>query len=112
MGNDRLAKTASILVLLAAVTLAPGTAFAGGLTHPGKNGIDPSSAYSGAMPAAYPFSGVVGDPTCPGCSYTVPIVSVYQCPAVIVDQLGSRVVYIRSDPAYGLLGGQPYLYHH
>ncbi len=34
MGNERLLKDASILFLLAAVTLAPGSASAGGLTSP------------------------------------------------------------------------------
>ncbi len=112
MGNDRLAKNASILVLLAAVTLTPGTASAEGHECPCKNGNDPSPAYSVAMPAAYPFQGAIVDPAWSTCCYTVPIFAVYQCPAVIAGQPGSQVVYVRSDPAYGLLGGQPYLYHH
>ena len=111
MGIDRVAKNPSILVLLAAVTLAPGTAWAGGPEYPRKTGNDPSAGYSVPMPAAYPFSGNIVDPTCSTCSYTVPIVAVYQCPAVIAAQPGSQVVYLRSDSAYGLLGGQPYLYH-
>jgi len=112
MSNDRLAKNASILVLLVAVTLAPGTASAGGPKHPGKNGNDASAGYSVPMPAAYPFPGGIAQPTCSTCSYTVPILAVYQCPAVLVGQPGSQVVYVRSDSAYGLLGGRPYLYHH
>lgn len=112
MGNDRLAKNASILIVLSAITLAPGTASAGGLKAPGKSGYDPSASYSVSMPAAYPFAGGIGDPTCSECCYTVPIMAVYQCPAVLVDQPGSPVVYLRSDSAYGRLGGRSYLYHH
>jgi len=111
MGNFRLAKNASILVLLAAVTLAPGTASAGGPKHPGKNGNDPSPGYSALMPAAYPFPGIIVDPTYSACCYTFPIKAVYQCPAVLAGQPGSQVGYLRSDPIFGLLGGQPYLYH-
>ncbi len=83
-----------------------------GSKHPGKSGYDPSAGYSVPMPAAYPFAGGIVDPTCSACCYTVPILAVYQCPAVLADQPGSQVVYLRSDPASGLLGGQPYLYHH
>jgi hypothetical protein len=112
MGIDSLAKNASILVLLIAVTLAPGTASAAGPEYLRNNGYIPSAGYSGPMPTAYPFSASVVDPTCSGCYYTFPILAVYQCPATLVDQPGSQVVYLQTDPAYGVLGGQPYLYHH
>ncbi|MGO9469388.1 MAG: hypothetical protein ACLQIB_04035 [Isosphaeraceae bacterium] len=111
MGSERLAKSASILVLLAAVMLAPGTASAGGQNVPGKNGNDPASAYSVPMPEAYPFPGFVVDSTCTGCSYAAPIFAVYQCPAVIAWQPGSQVEWHRTNPMAGLLGGRPYLYH-
>ena len=112
MGNFRLAKNASILALLAAVTLAPGTASAGGPEYPRKNGYNPSVGYSVPMPAADPYAGAVVEPACSGCSYTVPIVAVYMCPASIVGQRGSEVVYLQANRAAGLLGGRPYLYHH
>ncbi len=112
MNNDRLARHASILVLLAAVTMAPGAASAGGPGNPGKNGGDPSPAYSMPMLAEYPPTGVFIDPTCFGCCYAVPIVAVYQCPAVLAGQRGSQVEWHRTDPMAGLLGGQPYLYHY
>ena len=112
MGNDRLAKNASILVLLAAVALAPGTASAGGPEYPGKNGNDPSAGYSVPMPAAYPFPGVIVDPTCSACSYTVPIVAVYQCPAAVAISRVLKSSTSGRTRRFGLLGGQPYLYHH
>ncbi len=111
MGNERLAKNASILVLLAAAMLAPGTASAGGQNPPGKNRNDPAPAYSVPMPAAYPFPGFIVDSSCPGCAYTVPILAVYQCPAVMAGQPGCQVEWHRTDPMAGLLGGRPYLYH-
>jgi hypothetical protein len=94
------------------VMLAPGTASAGGQAHPGAYGNDPARAYSVPMPAAYPFTGVIVDPTCPGCCYAAPILAVYQCPAVMASQPGSQVEWHRTDPMAGLLGGQPYLYHY
>jgi hypothetical protein len=111
MGNDRLAKKASTLVLLGAVMLAPVTASAGGPKHPGKSGNDPTFGIPTPMPAANPFRGVFVNTTCSECCYTVPILAVYQCPAVIAGQPGSQVRYLRPDPRYGLFGGQPYLYH-
>ena len=112
MGDRRLAMIASALVLsLAILALMAGTASAGGHRNHGKNGNDPSAGYSAPMPAAYPFPGVIVEPTYSTCCYTVPIQAVYQCPAVLAGQPGSQVVYLRSDPMYGLLGGQPYLYH-
>jgi hypothetical protein len=111
MGNDRLTKTASTLVLLGAVLLAPGTASAGGPKHPGKSGNHPSVGMPTPMPVANPFPEVIVDATCPACCYTVPIQAVYQCPAVIAGQPGSQVRYLRPDPRYGLFGGQPFLYH-
>jgi hypothetical protein len=112
MGNDRLAKNASILVLAVAVMLAPGTASAGGPNHLGEEGNGPWAGYPAPISLAYPFAGVTVGPTYPACCYTVPILAVYQCPAVLAGQPGSQVVYLRSDPICGLLGGQPYLYHH
>ncbi len=111
MGNERLAKSASILVFLPALLLAPGTASAGGQYPRGNNGNDPAPVYSVPMPAAYPFPGFIVDSTCAGCSYTVPILAVYQCPAVIAGQPGSQVEWHRTDPMAGFLGGRPYLYH-
>lgn len=46
----------------------------------------------------------------PWC-YTFPIQAVYRFPAVIADQPGADVGYIRPNPTPGLLGGRPYLYH-
>jgi hypothetical protein len=113
MGDRRLATIASALVLsLAILALMPSAASAGGHKDDGKHGNDASAGLSAPMSAAYPFPGVIVDPTYSACCYTLPILAVYQCPAVLVDQPGSRVVYLRTDPAYGLLGGQPYLYHH
>jgi hypothetical protein len=111
MGNDRLIKNASILVLLLAVMLASGTASAGEPKQHKENGNNPSAGNPAPMPAAYPYAGVIVDPTFPACCYTVPIVAVYQCPAKLVGQPGSPISYFRSDPRHGLLGGQPYLYH-
>ena len=111
MGNDRLAKNASILVFLAAVTLAPSAASAGWHKDHGKKGNDPWAGYPAPISAVYPFPGVIVDPTCSACCYTFPIQAVYQCPAVLAGQPGSRVEYLQSDPMPGLLGGQPYLYH-
>ena len=113
MGDPVWRRTPPILVLsLAILALMPGTASAGGHKDHGKNGNDPSAGYPAPMPAAYPFPGVIVDPTCSACCYTVPILAVYQCPAVLAGQPGSQVGYLRSDPTSGLLGGQPYLYHH
>jgi hypothetical protein len=112
MGNDRLAKNASIPVLLIAIILAPRTVSAGGPTPQRENGNSPSAGYSAPMASAHSWPGAIVDPTCSACSYTVPILAVYQCPAVLVGQPGSQVRYLRSDPKYGFLGGQPYLYHH
>ena len=103
MGNDRLAKNASVLVLLVAVALAPGTASAGGPKHAGKNGNDPSPGYPVPRPAAYPFPGISVDPTYSACCYTFPIQAVYQCPAVLAEQPGSQVGYLRTDPAFDSL---------
>ncbi len=112
MGVRRLATIASALVLsLAILALMAGTASAGGYEHPGTNGNDPWAGYPAPIPAAYPFPGVIVDPTCSACCYTFPIQAVYQCPAVLAGQPGSQVRYLQSDPMPGLLGGQPYLYH-
>jgi hypothetical protein len=111
MDNDRRPKNAFILVLLVAVTMAPGKATAGGLEHPGKQVSDPAAGWPLSMPSAYPFPGVIADPATWGCCYTFPIQAVYQCPAVMASQPGSRVIYLGTDPMAGLLGGRPYLYH-
>ena len=112
MGARRLATIASALVLsLAILALMAGTASAGWHKDHGKKGNDPWAGYPAPIPAAYPFPGVIVDPTCSACCYTFPIQAVYQCPAVLAGQPGSQVRYLQSDPMPGLLGGQPYLYH-
>ena len=111
MGNDHWVKYSSILVILTGAMLAPDTALAGGNTYPGKNRKTPSAGYPAPIASAYPFGGAIGDPIYAGCCYTFPLQMVYQCPAVLVGQPGSRVVYLRPHPMSGLLGGQPYLYH-
>jgi hypothetical protein len=110
MGNDRLAKNASVLVLLIAVTLTPGTASAGGRIYPGWNENDSWLGSSG-IPAAYPFPGAIANqPDLPWC-YTFPFQAAFQFPAAQASQPGSEVGYLWTDPTYGLLGGRPYLYH-
>jgi len=66
MGNDRLAKNASILVLLGAVVLAASKASAGGPGHDDWR-IDDARA-----------------------GYAVPIQAVYQFPAALVNQPGVK----------------------
>jgi hypothetical protein len=111
MGNHGLMRNAPTLVLLVAVMLAPGMASAGEDKPQGKNGNSPLAGSPASTPAAYPFAGVIIDPSPSGCCYAVPILSVYQCPAVLVGQPGSQLIYVWRDPTLGLLGGQPYLYH-
>jgi hypothetical protein len=111
MNNDRRVQWASISVLLITITFAPGTASAGDHKHPGKQGIDPAAGYTPSMRSVYRYPGIVADPSCSGCFYTFPILSVYQCPAVMANQPGSRVAYLGMNSIAGLLGGQPYLYH-
>jgi hypothetical protein len=109
----RLAAIRSALVLsLATWALAPGSGLAGENGDHGTNGNRRPTVVPAPIPAAYPFSGVIDDPTYSACCYAVPILAVYQCPAVLAGQPGSQVWYFRSDPVFGLLGGQPYLYHH
>jgi hypothetical protein len=110
MGKVHFVNLARIAVLLcAAAVLMPATAAAGGHrrhgcvdapaeVHWAPTIIDPSL---GAFP--YP----AGDPWC----YAVPIQAVYQFPARIANQPGSDVGYLQTSPAFGLLGGRPYLYH-
>ena len=111
MSHDRLAKRASVFVLLVAVMLVPAPAWAGGRNpHDGyPNG--PSVSSTGRLPAAYPFHGSTGNPPGSPWCYAVPIQAVYQFPAVLVNQPGSEVGYLWTDPTSGLLGGRPYLYH-
>jgi hypothetical protein len=111
MDIDRRPKNAFRLVLLIALAMAPRTASAGGPNHPDQQGSDPTAGSILSMPSVYPYPGVVAHPTL-GCCYTFPILAVYQCPAVMAGQPGSRVVYLEPHPMAGLLGGQPYLYHH
>ena len=112
MGVRRPATIASALVLsLAILALMAGTASAGGHQNHGEKGNDPWAGCPVPIPADYPFPGVIVEPTYSACCYTFPIQAVYQCPAVLAGQPGSRVGYLRSDPMPGLLGGQPYLYH-
>ncbi len=70
------------------------------------------AGYPAPILTVYPFPRVNVDPTDSACCYAVPILAVYQCPASLAGQPGSQVVYVRRDPVFGLLGGQPYLYHH
>jgi hypothetical protein len=112
MDNDRRTMWASISVLLIALMMAPGTALAGGHEHPGKQGIHPAAGHTPSMQPVYPYPGIVADSSYSGCFYTFPILSVYQCPAVVASQPGARVAYLEMNPMAGLLGGQPYLYHH
>ena len=111
MRNGRLVKNASILGLLLTIALAPGIALAGGHKSCGNQGKDAWVGRPVATRQAYLYSGAVADPLCSGCKYTFPIQAVYQCPAVEASQPGSRVRYLQTPPASGLLGGQPYLYH-
>jgi hypothetical protein len=112
MGTARLKNLARIGALLAAVAvLTPVTASAGGDGYAGWN-AGPSTAYSAPITGRmYPLSGDYGYQLPTLWDYTVPIVAVYQFPAVIANQLGSEVGYLRTSPSFGRLGGQPYLYH-
>jgi hypothetical protein len=111
MGNDRPTKHASILAVLIAIALAPGMAWAGDPGVPGMTGTDLSAGYAPPMPPTTSWPSGISGPAIAGCSYTFPIWVVYQCPATIANQPGSRVVYLSINPRAGLLGGQPYLYH-
>ena len=96
---------------LAILALMAGTASAGWHKDHGKKGNDPWAGYPGPIPAVYPFPGVIVDPTCLARRKTSPIQAVYQCPAVLAGQPGSRVGYLQSDPMPCGLGGQLNLYH-
>jgi hypothetical protein len=112
MGVRPLATIASVLMLsVAIVTLMPSTAGAWGDRQDWMS-YDPSADYQSPAPSVYPFPGVSVEPTNRACCYAVPIVAVYQCPAALIGQPGSQVVYVRSNPMSSILGGQPYLYHH
>ena len=96
-------------LLIAVAAIAPRTASAGD-EKLGRN-PDQAGVYAAPMPAAAPFPGAFAfqRPT-PWC-YTFPIQSAYQFPAVIAGQPGAEVAYLTVNPANGLLGGRPYLYH-
>ncbi len=111
MGNDHLAKNASILALLIAIALTPITASAGGHGIHAQNANAPWAGQAMTMPNPAPYPGFLGGPAYAGCCYTFPIWVVYQCPAVIAGQPGSPVFYLGVNARGGLLGGQPYLYH-
>jgi hypothetical protein len=112
MGVRRLAKLASALVLsLASFALMPSTASAWG-DRPDWMNYDPSAGYAAPMPTLSQLNRFNVQSTGCACWYTVPIQAVYQCPAALTGQPSSQLVYLRSDPMFGVLGGQPYLYHH
>lgn len=101
-------KTARVVVLISVVTvLSPAMALAGEPGYPGW-GDAPAGAYPAA---AYPLPGAFGYPPGNPWCYAIPIQAVYQFPAAIANQPGSEVGWLRPDPAFGLLGGRPYLYH-
>jgi hypothetical protein len=100
-----------VLVPVAILSMMPNTANAWEDYHLDLINSDISAGYPAPLPAGYSFAGPTAGPIYPSCFYTVPILAVYQCPAVITDQPGSRVVYLPSNLTPGLLGGQPYLYH-
>ena len=109
MGRSRLGDFARIAVLLVAA-LTPAPARAGGHQHRGGANA-PGHVDPVAIPRAYPPPGSIayapGNPWC----YTIPIQAVYQFPAVMANQPGAAVGWLRVHPESGLLGGQPYLYH-
>jgi hypothetical protein len=99
-----------IILIGVATVLSPAMASAGGHNHDGW-AVAPAGDYQAAMPAAYPFAGGFGYPPGDPWGYAIPIQAVYQFPAVIANQPGSEVGWLRPDPAFGLLGGRPHLYH-
>jgi hypothetical protein len=108
MGRSRLENIVHIAVLLVAA-LTPAPAGAGGHKHrDGANAagyVDPA-----AIPAAYYPPGSMAYPPGNSWCYAIPIQAVYQFPAVIANQPGAEVGWLRVHPEYGLLGGQPHLY--
>jgi hypothetical protein len=102
-------KIARAIIVSVATVLSPAMALAGGPRYPGW-GDAPAGAYSAAMPAAYPLPGAFGYPPGSPWGYAIPIQAVYQFPAVIANQPGSEVGWLRTDPALAVLGGTPYLY--
>ena len=109
MGRSRLGDFARIAVLLVAA-FSPAPARAGGHKHRdcanALGHVDPP-----VIPSAYHPPGSIsyasGNPSCSA----IPIQAVYQFPAVMANQPGAEVGWLRVHPEYGLLGGQPYLYH-
>jgi hypothetical protein len=107
MGKTRLEILARIAILAIAAASAPPSARAGEHRHHGCCG----SACLGPPTYALTSAGVF-PPDRPQC-YAIPILAVYQFPAVMARQPGSSVVWLQfqPDPMAGQLGGQPYLYH-
>jgi hypothetical protein len=109
MGRSRLVNFARTAVLLVAA-LAPAPARAGGHKHrDGANApgyVDPAAISA----AYYPPGSIAYPPGNPWC-YAIPIQVVYQFPAVMANQPGAEVGWLRVHPEDGFLGGQPYLYH-
>jgi hypothetical protein len=111
MINARLGRFALVLALLTVAAFTPKTASA--WTHYDDLWMtDLAAGYTVPIQLVYQFPGVIVDqPTAPW-GYTYPIQNIYQFPAVIANQPGSEVPFLWSNPARGLLGGRPYLYHH
>jgi hypothetical protein len=112
MSTARRSKVARFLALPIAVAamLTPGTASAGG--HRPHGPIDgPAEYYSASPQPVESFPGDMADLSMTPWCYAIPIQAVYQFPAVLAYQPGAAVAYVWTDPAFGALGGQPYLYH-
>jgi len=109
MSRSRLEDFARVAIFMVAA-FTPAPARAGGQKHrdcanaPGQ--VDPA-----AIPMAYSRRGAIAYAPGNPWSYTIPIQAVYQFPAVIANQPGAEVGWLGVHPEYGLLGGQPYLYH-
>jgi hypothetical protein len=106
MGNGRVTKIAALLIVVASGVLAPGTATARGN----------KDRYAVPARRVVPMQSIELSPRgldsmYIGCFYTLPIQAVYQCPAVLADQPGSQVEFLKVNTTAGLLGGQPWLYH-
>jgi hypothetical protein len=106
MRRPRLEIPARLVVLLVITAYAPAPARAGEHEHHGCCG---RSACLGPGTYRLTTAGVF-PPENPWC-YQIPIQAVYQFPAVMANQPGAAVGWLRVHPEYGLLGGQPYLYH-
>jgi hypothetical protein len=109
MSLARLDNVARIAILMVVAALVPSPAQAGGHKHCGC-GDTPGDVYPAPIPAAYLAPGMTIYPTGNPWCYAIPIRAVYQFPAVIANQPGADVGWLRMNPEYGLLGGRPYLY--